>query len=177
MSTGQRVTNVLSGLLMILLGVWMIFSPKMTFSVVAAILSISLTVYGVRYLFFYFTMARHMVGGKLMLFVGIIVLDLGAFTATLVDTPRIYIILYLLGVHAFTGVIDILRALEAKSYGGSTWKLSVVNGAVEILIALTCAVFLKSDEVLICIYAAGLIYSALVRIASAFRRTAIVYIQ
>ena len=177
MSTGQRFINVFTGLLTIALGIYLILDPADGFTVVATILSFSLSVCGIRYLVYYFTMARHMVGGKLMLYVSIIALDLGIFTASLLDTPNFYIILYLIGMHAFSGVIDILRGLEARSYGGASWKLSIAHGAVSILIAIACVVFLRSVNVLVYIYAAGLIYSALMRIAAAFRRTAIIYIQ
>jgi uncharacterized membrane protein HdeD (DUF308 family) len=177
MSTGQRLVNVLTGLLMLALSVALIADPGIGIPVIAAILSASLSIYGLRYFFFYFTMARHMVGGKLMLFVGIIALDLGAFTATLVDTPRVYIILYLLVMHAFSGGIDVLRGLEARRGGSPSWRLSVAHGAVNIAVALACVVFLRSTRVLVCVYAAGLVYSALVRIVTAFRRTAIVYVQ
>ena len=172
MSTGQRFINVFTGLLTIALGIYLILDPADGFTVVATILSFSLSVCGIRYLVYYFTMARHMVGGKLILYVSIIALDLGIFTASLLDTPNFYIILYLIGMHAFSGVIDILRGLEARSYGGASWKLSIAHGAVSILIAIACVVFLRSVNVLVYIYAAGLIYSALMRIAAAFRRTA-----
>lgn len=177
MSIGQRFIHVFTGLLTIALGVFLILNPQAGFTAVAAILSFSLSIYGIRYVIYYFTMARHMVGGKLILYVSIIALDFGVFTASLLDTPNFYIILYLIGVHAFSGLIDILRGLEARSYGGASWKLSIAHGAVSILIAVACVVFLRSVNVLVYIYAAGLIYSALMRIAAAFRRTAIIYIQ
>lgn len=177
MNTGQRIVGIITGLVMIALSVLMVVNTELGLGAAAAILSISLSLYGLRCLLYYFSMARHMVGGKLLLYVGIIAMDLGAFTAMLGQTPRGYIILYLLGAHVFAGAVDILRGREAKSYGGSSWKLHIVHGAVNILVALACLVFLKSSNVIVWIYAAGLLYSALVRIASALRRSAIVYIQ
>ncbi|MBR4394417.1 MAG: hypothetical protein IKT07_10415 [Oscillospiraceae bacterium] len=177
MSTGQRFTHVLTGLAMIALGVLMMLEPEDCVVIAAGLLSISLTVRGIRYLVYYFTMARHMVGGKLMLYVSIISLDLGLFTATLLDTPRFYIFLYLIAAYAFSGVINLLRGLEARNYGGAAWKHSIIHGGVCILIALASVVFIRSADVLVVFYSAGLIYSALIRIATAFRRTAIVYIQ
>ena len=116
------------------------------------------------------------VGGKLLLYVSLIALDLGVFTATLLDTPGIYIILYLIGAHAFSGAINIMRALEARRYGGA-WRVNAMQGAVGLLVALACVVFLRRTDILVYIYSAGLIYSAAMRIVTAFRRTAIVYIQ
>lgn len=177
MSTGRRFTLVLTGLIMTALGALMMLDPEDCIVIAAGILSISLTLRGIRYLVYYFTMARHMVGGKLILYVSIITLDMGLFTATLLDTPRFYIFLYLIAIYAFSGIINLLRGLEAKSYSDSSWKLSVIHGVVSVLIAFLCVVFIRSANVLVVLYSAGLIYSALIRIATAFRRTAIVYIQ
>ncbi|MBP5743687.1 MAG: hypothetical protein J6W44_02075 [Oscillospiraceae bacterium] len=176
MSTMQRLFRILTGVLMIGLSLLLILEPESGFLIVAGLLSVSLSVYGIRYLVYYFTMARHMVGGKLLLYVSIIALDLGVFTATLFDTPRIFIILYLLGAHAFSGVINIMRALEARRYGGA-WRLNALQGAVGLLVALACVLFLRRTDVLVYVYSAGIIYSALMRIVTAFRRSAIVYIQ
>ena len=175
MSLGQKILSILYGVLMLALSVLLILRPEEGFTAVAAILSLSLTVWGVRYLVYYLTMARHMVGGKLLLFVSIIVLDLGAFTAALSDTPRLYIIIYLLAVHAFSGVIGILRAVEAKR-GGAPWRLQTLRGAVGVLFAAGCVVFLRRTEVLVWLYAAGLAWSALTQIADALRNTEIIYI-
>ena len=111
MSTGQRFTHVLTGLVMIALGVLMMLEPEDCVVIAAGLLSISLIVRGIRYLVYYFAMACHMVGGKLMLYVSIITLDLGLFTGTLLDTPRLYIFLYLIAAYAFSGIISILRGL------------------------------------------------------------------
>ena len=49
--------------------------PENGFIMIAAILAISMITIGVRYLYYYATMARHMVGGKAILFLGVIILD------------------------------------------------------------------------------------------------------
>ena len=121
------------------------------------------------------SMARNMVDGKLSLFYGIIALDLGMFAYTLQDIPPIYIVLYLLITHLFSGVIDVLRAMEARRLG-SRWKLSTAIGVANILLAVVCGFCLHRLSLLTYVYAIGLVYAACLRMAQAFRRTAIIYI-
>ena len=102
MSTGRRIGNVLTGVMMLALSLLLvILDGGAGFVLVAVILSLTLVAAGLRALHYYFTMARHMVGGKAMLCRGVILLDLGVFTTTLTDVPKLYIVLYLLAVHAF----------------------------------------------------------------------------
>ena len=172
-----RIRNVFIGILMLLLSlIMLLLKPEDAFLIAAIILSLALLITGIRLLVFYFTMARHMVGGKIQLYVGLIVLDFGIFTMTLTKIPHLYLILYLLGTHAFGGVINILRALEAKR-NGAPWKLKLSQGVVNLIVAVLCMFSLESTKLLVILYCLGLIYSALVRIISAFRRTSIVYIQ
>ena len=177
MNGGKRITNVLAGIVMLLMGAVLILLPYEGLPLVALILSFSLIVYGVRTLIYYVTMARHMVGGRMMLYIAVIVLDFGVFIWTLADIPKIYIVLYLVVIHAFSGAIDLMRGIEAKRYHASSWKLSFFSGVVNIAIAILSVVFIRSVNVIVILYAIGLIYSAITRIITAFRRTAVVYIQ
>lgn len=173
-----RIRNVFIGILMILLSFIMLWlEPEQSFLIAALILSPALLIKGIGLLIYYFTMARHMVGGKIQLYVGLIVLDFGMFTLTLTNIPHLYLILYMLGTHAFGGVINILRAREAKRNGASSWKLKASQGVVNLVVAVLCLFSLGSTRLLVVIYCLGLLYSAVVRIITAFRKTAIVYIQ
>ena len=176
MSAKQRVKNVLIGLVMLALSVILFLDPSDGFSVVAMLLTFTLIFFGLRCLFFYLTMARHMVGGRSMLYVGIITLDLGVFFTTLSDVPKLYIVLYLLLIHAFDGAVKVMRSLEARRYG-SAWRLNLSVGLVNLVMAVLCVVFLHRPNMIVWIYSTGLVYSGCVRIATAFRRTAVVYIQ
>ena len=117
MTNMQRAKKILAGLLLLLCSGLMVYDPENGLYIVALILSGSLILYGVRCLSLYIFMARHMVGGKAILYRGIIILDLGVFTLSMVDDPKLYIIFYLLGFHAFAGVLDILRALDLRTRG------------------------------------------------------------
>ncbi len=149
------------------------------FLLVSALLSLALIVFGARNLIYYFSMARHMVNGRSILYIGVIALDFGIFTLSVSDIHGVFTVLYLLGVHAFSGVIDILRAREARQFEAPSWKISLAEGIANIgvaLVAVVFGIFLGNMRNLMIIYAAGLIYSALLNMISAFRRTAIVYI-
>ena len=177
MSSGQRIKNVLIGVLIILGAVILIAFPEEGIIITASILSLSLFVYGIKTLIYYITMTRHMVGGRIMLYLAVVVLDLGMFTMMLTNIPKMYIALYLVVVYAFSGAIDIMRALEAKKYQAPSWRFSLISGIISVVIAILCIVFIGSTNMIVYLYSAGLIYSAIVRIITAFRKTAIVYIQ
>lgn len=179
MTTLNRFTNFISGLIIILFALLLASSVGKGLSFIIFILGITLFITGVRYLIYYFRMCRHMVGGKLILFIGLIYFDLGLVTVGLEDSPPIIIVVYLLGFHAFSGLVDVLRAMEAKQHTGASWKLKMTNGFVNILIAFTAffaGVFLKSRFILVEVYSLGLLYAGIMRIVTAFRRTAIVYV-
>ena len=147
---------------------------------VGLILSVSLIAFGLRSVIFYFTMARHMVYGRNTLYVGVIALDLGVFTLSISDNQTLLISLYLLASYAFSGAMDILRALEARRFEAPSWRLNLLTGIVNIAfaaVALFFGLFRGGVTELVDIYAAGLVFSACTQLVSAFRTTAIVYIQ
>ena len=175
MNSFQKIRAVFEGLMMLLAVTILLWEPGSGYKVIGLILSVILILSGIRSLLFYFTMARNMVGGRITLFRGIIALDLGMFAYTLQDIPPIYILLYLLIGHLLSGVIDVLRAMEAKRME-SSWRLNLAYGIANILLAFACGCCFHNLTLLSYVYAAGLFYSACLRIAQAFRKTAIVYI-
>ena len=171
----QRIRTVLESLMLLLCVAFLLLLPDEGYQIIALILSIVLIVNGIRYLIFYFSMARNMVDGKLTLFYGIIYLDLGMFAYTLQEIPPIYIVLYLLITHLFSGAVDVLRAMEARR-AGSRWKLNIAIGIANILLAFACGFCLHRLSLLTYVYAIGLAYSACLRMVQVFRRSAIIYI-
>ena len=176
MTLAQRVRHILAGLLMLLGSALLLLNPEDGYPLVLLVLTVTLLAAGLRYLIYYFRMARHMVGGKDILFRGLIVFDAGVFALTLSDVPGLYVMVYLLFIHGFAGVVNILRAVEARGMQAGSWRLSLATGIANLLVLAACVLFAYSEEKLVLIYAIGLAYSALLRIASAFRRSAIVYI-
>ena len=93
------------------------------------------------------------------------------------DVPMIYLVLYLLIANMISGVIGILGANEARQMESGRWRIKMAIGAADVLFGLASIFCLGRPNILVYIYSAGLIYSAVLRIISAFRRSAIVYIQ
>lgn len=110
--------------------------------------------------------------GKTFWIVGFIVLDFGLFNLSLTDAHSLFIILYLLGMYAFNGAIDVMRAFEQKKYG-SRWKLKLATGFIEISVALTAffgGFIFRSKGVVVLVFALGLAYSGVVKAIEAFRK-------
>ena len=180
MSKTKRVIDILIGIVMFLAGI-AFFTSKVESSIIAmlTLLQISMTFRGFRALYYYLTMAKYTVGGKNVLYRSFILLDLGVVAGSLIGHSMIYAVLYLALLHTFNGAVSIFRANEARTYGAA-WRLKMAYGVTDVLLAaaivLGSTVF-RQPLVTIYIYAAGLMYSAVLRIASAFKPTGIVYIQ
>ena len=178
MTLFQRIRKFLFGILLLFIAIIFLASPGGdTYQVVIGVLAIGLAIKAIKDIVFYFSMARHMVGGKMILFQGVIILDFAIFTASLSQIPKIYILLYLIFINAFSGVVEVLRALEAKRTVEGPWKLKMGHGVINLALAISCLVFIRNENTAMIIYSIGLMYSALMRIISAFRRTTFVTIQ
>ncbi len=179
MTKRNRIINILRGVLSILLALLLIVIPNGGLTLVLLIIGIGLTLKGIQTLLYYFSIARHMVDGKLVLCQGLIFLDLGMFTSSIADNPAGFLIAYIAAVDAFTGLVSILHSLESKRNGSLKWKNDFIFGLVSVFLAVIVIIggfILKRPYVSVCAYAFGLIYSSIMQIASAFRRNAIVYI-
>ena len=137
----------------------------------------TLIVSGIRSLIYYFSMARHMVGGRTVLYRAVIILDIGLFTTSLTNVPLYFMVLYLAGMHGFAGAIDILRALESRKLQTKSWKLTLSQGIINMGIAGVCLTFIGTMEISVLVYGLGLIYSGVMRVIQAFRKTEVIYIQ
>ena len=176
MNKAQRILKILAGLLQLIGAIIIVMMPENGLLLILLILSLTFAFYGIKDIIRYFAMTRFMVGGRQILISGVIVLNFGIFSASLASASGLYISLYLIGMYAFYGVVDILRAREAKALQSDHWKLRMIGGAVKILIGIGCAVYMRSETTLTVFYAVALVYSALYTIFSAFRRTSVIYV-
>ena len=180
MTLTQRIGKILGALGSFLSAWLMLKMGEDGVLLVSLFLSVSLIALGARNLIFYFTMARHMVDGRSNLYVGVIVLDFGILTLSMTHNYELFVVFYLLAAYAFSGVMDILRALEARRFEAPSWRLNLTEGIVKLAFAgaaVAFGLFRGNMAALTRIYAAGLIYAAVLRLIAAFRKTAIVYIQ
>lgn len=173
----QRLKEVAIGLSMIVVAIIMLISPNDGYELIISILTFWFVVKGISDLINYFTMSRFMVGGRMSLYMGILMLDFGLFTDAMTDIPHFYLMIYLVALHAFSGLVEVLRALEARRNGSSSYRLKLSHGALDLLMALCCIIFIRHLGIAVLIYSIGLIYSSVLRIISACRRTRLVYIQ
>ena len=173
----QKIRSFLGGIILIVVSTLMAVSPEGELRTVALFLSLTLTLRGIWYFVYYLSMARHMVGGKGILFYSVILFDFGMFTLALSDIPRIYLALYLLFINGLSAALEIVRGIEAMRMKSPSWKLSTSQGILNLLLAVFCIVFIRSERILVYIFCFGLFYTGLIKVVSAFRRTAIVYIQ
>ena len=177
MTSLQKINSCITGILKILTGALLMYYPQDAFPYVITILGLALSIWGIKHLYYYFTMARYMVDGKIILILGVILLDLGILSTSLNDVPKIYIIIYLVIIHAFSALVQILRTIESIRYGAKSWKLKLSHGIFEILIVIACFVFIKNPGTVAFIYGIGLIYSGIMNIITALRKTTLIYIQ
>ncbi|MCR5054127.1 MAG: DUF308 domain-containing protein [Lachnospiraceae bacterium] len=177
MSKTQRISSFFTGLLMMAAAVFMTVYPEEGYILIIVILSLGLMIRGIRSIIYYITMGIHMVGGRRSLYSGILILDLGLFTANLSDVPRIYVLLYLLGIHLFSGLVDMLNAMDERKLGAGHWRLKLSSGIVNIFIGLSCLIFIRYANSVVYIYCLGLFYNGIMKMVDAFRKTSMVYIQ
>lgn len=180
MSRYQRIKSIITGFVMVLFALALFFIPEISYEIVAGIIGLLMLIYGFRLLWYYFSMARHMVGGKFILFQAIIILDFAVFTGSVASLDGFVIIFYLLGVFAFSGLIDILRAFESKRIGAPMWKLRLSGGCINVLFAvlmLMLGLVFNNKSILVYGFCISLFYMGILRIVTSFRKTAIVYIQ
>ena len=176
MSKIRRIGSIVLSLLMVAAGILLLADPKEALMYVALVLGLWLLLSGIRRLVYYFTMARHMVGGLSLLFIAVIALDIGGLSIMLLDQPKLAIVMYLVGYNTFTALVGIVRVVESKMID-SRWKASLLHSIVNLVLAVSCLVFIRSDQIVIAIFCIGLFYAAGVRFVRAVRPTEIIYIQ
>lgn len=143
--------------------------------VIALILGGTSFIYGIQSLIAYFTKFRCMVGGRLQLYLGIITMDMGLMIIGSYNESTFLILIYLLGIRAVTGIIDIARALESRRNGGG-WKVKLVSGIITMITVILGIVYFKSPDTVVDTYCIGLLTSAVEHLIAAFRKTKIVTI-
>ena len=180
MSKIQRFNSFVGGLFTVLFGAVLYWAPFIGTDLIVLVMSFSLLILGIRQLLFYFKMSRHMVGGKYSLFYGLILTDLGIVALLIKNYSPMVVMIYLLVIHSFYGATDIMVALQAKRAKSKSWRIKLLTGIGNLALGISAMVFgLTGEDVftVIYIYALGMAYTGIMRMANAFRRTAVPYIQ
>jgi len=177
MTKWQRFKSIFGGVCTILLSLLLILYPEYGLITIVLLIGAAAVISGVRKLVYYVTMARFMVGGKGLLYQGVIMLDFGLFTIGFAEVPARYIMLYLLVGYLFGGLVGILRAMDFRRQGLARWRLRLITAAGHFVLAAVCLFLLDSNGAVVYLYCFGMIFGALGRIAAAMRRSAVVYVQ
>ena len=180
MSKGKRVGSVLVGLLTILLSLLLFLWPEIGMVVIIIVIAFTLTFYGLGLLTLYSALTRHMVGGKYILYLGMVVFRLGLLTFTMTGVRTLPVFIYLFAMFIFSGALDVMKAFEEKKNKAPFWIPRLLFGLLAIslgILSVICCFFLKSQEGLTVLFAIALLYNGFTRIIKAFRKTSVVYIQ
>ena len=143
------------------------------------VIQTTMSLRGLQTIVYYLSIGRHMVGGQNVLYRGMVFLDLGILAVIIFEHPAVYTLIYIALLHTFSGLISVLRANESRKIGAQ-WKLKMAYGITYILLAaavVICGVAFNQLRVAVWVYSIGLIYSSILRVITAFRKTEIVYIQ
>lgn len=176
----QRFNSFVGGIMTVLFGVVLYEAPFIGTDLISFVMTITLLLMGIKNLCFYAMMSRHMVEGLYSLFYGIILTDLGICAFMIKSFPPIYVMLYLLVIHSIYGMTDIMVALQARKMKSKSWRIKLLTGIGNLCLGVLALYFgLTGDDIfrVIYIYALGIIYTGIMRMANAFRRTAVPYIQ
>lgn len=172
----QRIQNILAALVMFAFAGLILRYQDYGVQIISVLVWISLTVEGIRELYYYFSMARHMVRGEAVLYRALLVCDLAIFTGVVATIPSAYILIYLTGLFGFAGVVGVLRAMEARKNGAESWRFNAFQGFFNIALAVLCLIFIRVGYPAGLLYSIMLINSAILRLISSFRRTSVIYI-
>lgn len=123
MTKWQRIKSIAGGLATLLLAPLLLLDAELGCVLIVMLLGLSAALKGIRMLCYYASMARHTVGGKIILYQGFILFDFGLFTLMLADVPSRFIMLYLLLGYLFYGLIDVLRAMEIRKQKIGSWRV------------------------------------------------------
>lgn len=177
MSKTRRVWNIIAAVFMIQSALILMLIPMIAFEIIAMFVGLMLTCYGLKYLIYYITHAQHMVGGKRLLLVGLVLLDTGVFATLLTEQAQAILIIYVVAAHLVASILNFARAFSNKGDGNPGWKIDLAQGIGNVAQVALCLIFINWVEVPVFIYCGGVIYSAVLKIIQSCKRTAIVYVQ
>jgi uncharacterized membrane protein HdeD (DUF308 family) len=170
----NRILHILIAIILICVALLLLILGEDGKSLIALIMGGALLIYGIRCLAAYFLKFRYTVGGRMQLYIGIIVMDLGLLIISSYNGSGFLVATYLLGFRMVMGAIDLARALEARK-NGAPWKIKLTAGIISLATVLLC-IILRDPEAIVDVFCLGLVLSAVEHIITAFRKNKIVTI-
>lgn len=177
MSKTKRIWTIIKALFAIQGAVLLMLIPSYAFDIIALGACIYLLGYGSKYLLYYLTHAQHMVGGKWFLLLGLILFDVGVLATTLLNQAKIITLIFILGIHSVIALLGLIRAAGNRKDHNPGWKVDFVQGIIAICQITLCLIYIRSDIIPVYSYCIYAICSSILTIVSAFKKSAIVYVQ
>ncbi len=177
MTRTRRVFNIIGAVLTIQGCLLLMLVPDAAFLLIAIGVGFFLTYKGLRYIIYYLTHANHMIGGKRILLIGLILFDFGVFSTALLDQAQIIMIIYVIICQVISAGLSIVRTVGNKKDSNPGWKIDLAKAVGSIAQIALCIIFIRHIEIPVYIYCTGEIYNSILTIISSSKRTAIVYVQ
>ncbi|MGN0167646.1 MAG: DUF308 domain-containing protein [Acetatifactor sp.] len=177
MSKFDRIKNIIIGIAVIVISVYMLAVPSTGYYMATLILGVVLLINGIKQFIYFFSMGIHMIGGKMILYRALITMDLSFFILSIGGIGPRYMMVYFIIYYLFAGIIIIFRAYESRKAEAGFWKWKLMLGIVKVTVAIMCIIYNNSEDVMLYLLCFGLIISAVARIGVALKKTAIIYIQ
>ena len=177
MSKFNRIKNIVIGIVIIIVSIFMFIFPGIGYYMATVILGVVLLIDGIKQLVYFFSMGIHMVGGKMILYRALITMDLSFFILSIKGIGQRYMMAYFVIYYFFAGIITIFRAYESRKVEAAFWKWKMITGIIKVAISIMCIINNNSEDIMLYLMCFGLIVSAITRIGKALKKTAIIYIQ
>jgi len=177
MTKMMRIRNIIVSLIMIFISLVLFIDGDEGFTVVSVFLCLSLFATAIKELYYYFSMARYMVGGRRVFYKGVVLLSFAFSAITFDDLPKIAVLVYLVALLFIGNLFDVLGALDLKKVGSNKWISKFCVGMLGIILSIVCLLYYKKPEIVTYMYAVGLFYTSVAKIINSCRKTSIIYIQ
>ena len=176
MTKTQKFLTILVSVFYLLCAFLILCRPVDGYRAVVFILDIALLVMGFSQLIYFFTMARHKVGGLTVLYKSIFLIDMGILIMSYKDSPKKIVMIYLIVLIGIQAAIDIMNAIKGIKIKSDAWKTKLLKGLLSVAVIITCICNINSTETAAIIFAIGLIIEAIAGIVQCFKNTQMLYV-
>lgn len=177
MSKARRVLTILAALIAIEGSIAVMLMPDIAYKVLALGIGMTLVYYGIRYIIYYVTNAQHMVGGKWFMLIGIIMFDMGVFATAIFDRAQVITKIYIIAALLIAAVLGAIRTVGDRKDNNPRWKISLAQSIAGFIQVTLSVIFINENMIPLYLYCIYAIYTSVLMIISAFKKTAIVYVQ
>lgn len=177
MINAKKFGSIIFAILLIGVALVILLVPNIGYKIAGGVLGAGIVLLGVKKIIYYITMAKNMIGGKRILFNGIILFDFGLLALLLIGESQGLMMIYFIVLYLLYGLIDILRFIEIRKQKSFGWQTKLIKGIFCISVAVVCLIFNSSADLVVLLFAIGLIGIAIEKIINAFTKSQIIFIK